>query len=292
VPNPRFAAVVVLLLAQGCATPRPLSEAAARGLASEAFGGEADAVLDAVWLTLEARGYRATAHDAARGTLAVTRADGHGYDVTVETREGEQVVTAMPRSPRPLMLGGDDGEDARWAALWKGTRALLDAWREPPEWRYETRTNTLVADGVSFRPPKAWAYLDFDIHRHRARLLRHRGRRDAPLNPALLAVVERRRPLSTVPLLLGEAAGMALTARSRLTLPDELETALEPGGAVGGTMRVLDGTTPREVRWHARTATRDAWTVTLVAVCGTGEDACDEEWWQVAASVKGAGGAQ
>jgi hypothetical protein len=112
------------------------------------------------------------------------------------------------------------------------------------------------------------------------------------LNPALLAVVERRRPLSTVPLLLGEAAGMALTARSRLTLPDELETALEPGGAVGGTMRVLDGTTPREVRWHARTATRDAWTVTLVAVCGTGEDACDEEWWQVAASVKGAGGAQ
>lgn len=275
---------VVVAFALGCATVRPLSEATARGLSTHDFEGDSDAVLDAVWLTLAAKGYVATEHDATTGTVSLTRDDGHGYDVSVQTLEAGQRVSAMPRSPRPLMLGGPEGEDAKWDALWRGTAALLDAWREVPEWKYETRTNTLRVAGCAFEPPKPWAYLDFDIHRQRTRVKRHRGHRDSPLNPSVLAVVERKRPLSTLPALLQEAAGVALTASTRLTLPDDLEALREPGG-LGGELTVLDGNTPREVRWHSRVVSSGAWTVTVIAVCGEGEDACDDEWLAVTRSV-------
>lgn len=276
---------VVAGLALGCATARPLSEATARSLAQHGFEGEGDVVLDAVWLTLAAKGYVATAHDAVIGRVSLTAPGGHGYDVSVQAGEAEQLVTAMPRSPRPLVLGGPDGEDAKWGALWRGTAALLEAWREVPEWTYETRTNTLRGAGCAFEPPKAWAYLDFDIHRQRARVKQFRGHRDAPLNPSVLAVIERRSPRSTLPELLRETAGVALTARNRLTLPDDLEAMREPGG-LGGTLQVLDGTTPREVRWHSRVESSGAWTVTLVAVCGEGEEACDDAWLAATRSVR------
>jgi hypothetical protein len=141
---------VVSGLALGCATVRPLSEVAARGLAPHRFEGDSDAVLDAVWLALEAKGYVATAHDAAAGTVSLTAPAGHGYDVSVQAGERAQLVVAMPRSPRPLLLGGPEGEDAKWDALWRGTEALLASWREAPEWAYEARTNTLSAAGCAF----------------------------------------------------------------------------------------------------------------------------------------------
>jgi len=276
---------VVSGLALGCATVRPLSEVAARGLAQHRFEGDGDAVLDAVWLALEAKGYVATAHDAAAGTVSLTAPDGHGYDVSVQAGEKTQLVVAMPRSPRPLLLGGPEGEDAKWDALWRGTEALLASWREAPEWAYEARTNTLSAAGCAFEPPKAWALLDFDVQRRRAWVKAFRGRRDAPLNPVLLAVVDRRRPRSTLPGLLREAAGLALGAQNRLQLPEDLEARREPGG-LGGTLRVLDGNLPREVRWHSRVVTSGAWTVSLVAVCGEGEASCDDAWLAAARSVR------
>lgn len=275
---------VVAGLALGCATVRPLSEVTARSLAQHGFEGEADVVLDAVWLTLAAKGYVATEHDAVTGRVSLTAPDGHGYDVSVQPGEEEQMVIAMPRSPRALMLGGPEGEDAKWDALWRGTAALLASWREVPEWAYETRTNTLRGAGCAFEPPKAWAYLDFDIHRQRARVKQFRGHRDAPLNPSVLAVIDRRRPLSTLSELLREAAGVALTARNRLTLPDDLEAMREPGG-LGGKLQVLDGTTPREVRWHSRVESNGPWTVTIIAVCGEGEESCDDAWLAATRSV-------
>jgi hypothetical protein len=272
------------LLALGCATVRPLSDEAARARGQHEFEGAADAVYDAAWLTLQARGYVATASNRTAGTLAMTRADGHGYDVSVSPGDEVQVLAALPRGPRPLVLGGDEGEDARWDALWDGVSTLLDTWKEVPEWRYETRTNTLRLPDFAFQPPKAWAYLDFDIHRHRARVLKARGQRTGKLMPAVLAVVDQRRPESTLPALLQEAAGLALAARNRLTLPDDIEATRE-GDGLGGSVRVLDGTTAREVRWHALTRDTAAWTVTLVAVCGVAEEPCDAEWRAVVASV-------
>jgi len=277
--------VVASSLALGCATVRPLSDEAARARGQHDFEGAPEDVLDAAWLTLLDEGYRVTAANRAAGTVSLLRAsDGHGYDVAVAPGDGVQVLTALPKGPRPLVVGGDAGEDAKWEALWDGVRALLATWAEAPEWRYETRTNTLLLPDVSFRPPKAWAYLDFDIHRHRARVLKARGQRPGKLMPTVLAVVERRHPESTLPRLLQEAAGVALAARARLTLPDDIE-AVREGDGVGGTLRVLDGTTPREVRWHALVRSSSAWTVTLVAVCGVKEDACEAEWREVLASV-------
>jgi hypothetical protein len=277
----------VLLLALGalgCATVRPLSEETARALSQHEFEGDADDVLDAAWLTLQARGYVATASNRTAGTVSLTRDDGHGYDVSVSTGDEGQMLTAQPRSPRPLVLGGDDGEDARWDALWHGVRTLLDTWRAFPEWRYETRTNTLKLPDFAFQPPKAWAFLDFDIHRRRVRVLKERGPHTGTLMPTVLAVVERRHPESTLPALLQEAAGVALTARSRLTVPDDIEATRE-GDGLGGTVRLLDGTTAREVRWHTLARHTAAWTVTLVAVCGVSEAPCEAEWRAVVASV-------
>lgn len=275
----------VALVSCGCATARPLTDADARDLATHPFDGSADDVLDAVWLALEAQGYVATAADRRTGTLAVSRPDGHGYDVQVSAKDDEQLVRAVPKSPRPLVLGGPDGQDAKWDALWQATWALLDTWRAPPGWTFDTKTNSLWVPGFSFEPPAAWEYLDFDLEHRRSRVVRHRKRTRGALTPTLLAVVAHRRPQPTLPGFLQEAAGVALSARTRLTLPDDLEARPEPGRTLGGVLRVLDGATAREVRWHAQVAHDAAWTVTLVVACGEEEAACEHEWREVLSSV-------
>lgn len=285
-PPARWKLAVLLVLA-GCATMRPLSEDTARARGVHRFEAGSDEAFDAVWLTLAAQGYAVTESARSSGTLTAARPDGHGYDVTVSAEDAWAVVSALPRT---LWLGGPDDEDAKWQALWEGAAHLLDAWREPPEWRYLTRTNTLALEGFSFQPPQAWAYLDYDIHRRRARVLRRRGAPAGTLNPALLAVVQRRRPESSLPALLREAAGLALTARSRLTLPDELEARREGEGTVGGVARVLDGAVVRPLAWHAHRHRTAEWEVWVVAVCGAGAEACDAEWSALLASVKRGGG--
>ncbi|MEW5743701.1 MAG: hypothetical protein AB1938_32615 [Myxococcota bacterium] len=265
---------------------RPLSEDTARALSAHSFGAPAEDTYDAVWLTLEARGYTVTSFDPLTGTFSASRGDGHGYDVTVSAEGEAALVSALPQSARPLWLGGEDGEDRKWAALWAGAAALLETWAHPPEWRYLTRTNTLELPDFGVEPPPAWAYLDYDIHRRRVRVLKRRGAPPGQLNPALLAVVQRRHPVSSLPGLLKEAVGLALTSRARITLPDELHATKERKDTVGGEVRVLDGSVTREVRWHARVRRGPAWEVWLVAACGAGDDSCDDEWSAVLASLE------
>jgi hypothetical protein len=250
-----------------------------------AFSASSEDAFDAVWLTLEAAGYRITSAERATGTFCAARPDGHTYDVTVWAEGDGATVSALPHGRRPLSLGGRDGEDAKWDALWAGTATLLDAWRRPPQWRYLTRTNTLALPDFAVEPPAAWARLDYDFDRRRARVLKRRGAPPGQLNPALLAVVQRRRPVSVLPELLREAAALALGARARLTLPEAVLASPEGEDALGGEVRLLDGPIAREVRWHAFVHRTFAWEVWLVMVCGADDD-CEEDWRAVLASTK------
>lgn len=90
--------------------------------------------------------------------------------------------------------------------------------------------------------------LDYDICGRFVVVQKRRER--TGLNPTLLVDLDRRRPESRLRSSLSRASGLAISARQRLVLPDELESTEDQSG-LHGTMRVLDGTSPREVSWHA-----------------------------------------
>lgn len=267
--SPRVRSIALLGLITGCAGVRPLGESTARDRATRTFDGDAQAVLDAARLTLEARGYRVTQSNRAVGSFSAVRADGHGYDVTTETGQRDTRLTAMPFSPEPLLLGGDEGEDARWRALWRGVDGYLDAWREGPEWSYQTRTNTLDGAGCTFVPPMAWESLQFDVQRKRVWVRRTRTRQGT--GATIFAAIERR-PGSKLRALLGEAV-VVTPGNPPLGVLDAVDAA-RPTGVV----RVHDGVSTRTVRWYAQLSVSGAWRVAVLAVCGEGPDDCRADW--------------
>lgn len=266
-----------MLLLVSCAGNSVLTRADASSLATRTWDGATDEVYDATWLTLLAQGFSVTQHDRVAGTLAVTR-EGKQFDVDVAALGTEQRVQFAPHEPI-----GRVELSAILDALEDGTRSMLRAWNELAEWKFDGRRNLLRVPGFVVAPPAAWEWLDFDISRRFVVVQQHRAR--TGLNPTLLVELDRRRPDSRLDASLKRAAGLALVARKRLVLPEELD-ATEDEQGLHGTVRVLDGTSPLEVSWHAYQTVLGASDVRLVMVCPvTAERVCRAQWSDVMGSV-------
>lgn len=271
-------ALSVAPLGTGCATDQPLSRADVTQLASRSWSAPTDEVFDATWLTLQAQGFTVTDADRLAGTFVAT-ARGHTWDVDVGALGAEQRVRLMPR---------EDGV-TRGAlvvlldALEEGTRSLLRAWSELPEWKYDGRRNVLAIPGFSASPPREWEWLDFDISRRRVVAQARRAR--TGVNPTLLFEAERVRPEPTLEALVKKATGLTLNARQRLVYPEELASGEDATGR-HGAIRVLDGTVPVDVAWHARVTRVGPVEVQLVMVCPRAEAAsCAVLWAELSTSV-------
>ena len=278
--------VALLVLSSGCVSgPRALSAAQLETCATRSYVGAFDEVFDATALSLERLGFSLDTVDARQGTLVAQRRDGRGYAVTIESREDERRVVALPIPERDVwVLDGDDGETARWDALEERTRELLASWREHPEWEYAAARELLGVLTFRARLPRAWEHVESSVSRRVVLVQRSKPRRG--LNPTLVFEVSRRTPVTDERAFLLGAAEVALGAKGRLTWPDEV--ALPSGGtSAGGRVKVLDGSVARPVTWHVWHEATAAWTVRIAALCGPfeGDETCEEEWRTLTQSI-------
>lgn len=282
--RPRVALLVVL--SSACVSgPRALSANQLETFATRRYPGAFDEVFDATALSLERLGFSLDAVDARQGTLVAKGRDGRGYAVTVQSREDEQLVVALPIPDRELwVLDGDDGETARWDALEERTREMLSSWKEHPEWEYAAARELLGVLTFRARLPKAWEHVEPSVSRRVVVVQRSKPRRG--LNPSLVFEVSRRRPVSDARQFLVGAAEVALGAKGRLTWPDAVALPVD-GRSAGGRTKVLDGLVPRPVTWHLWHQATAAWSVRIAAVCGPfeGDATCEEEWRALTQSV-------
>ncbi len=269
---------LLFLLLLSCAATGPLTKSEATTFGTRTWTAPTDEVFDATWLTLVAHGYAVTSDDRVAGTLVFQKGE-RLWDVDVAALGTEQRVVLSPRhdTTRTELAELLD-------ALELGTRTLLGAWTELPEWKYDGRRNLLRVPRFAFAPPPEWEWLDFDISRRLVVVQQHRAR--TGLNPTLLVELDRRRPRSPLTASLRRAAGLTLGARERLSLPDELDSTKDDTG-LHGALRVLDGTTPKEVSWHARESVLGPVDVRLIMVCPkAAEVACQGVWASVIRSVQ------
>ncbi len=266
-----------LFLFVSCTATGVLTRIEASALATRAWSGATEEIYDATWLTLLTQGFSVSRSDRVEGTLELSRA-GKLFDVDVAALGTEQRVEFAPREPiaRAELAALLD-------ALEEGTRSLLRAWNELPEWVFDGRRNLLRVPGFVVAPPAQWEWLDFDISRRFVVVQQKRAR--TGLNPTLLVELDRRRPESHLETSLKRAAGLALVARQRLVFPEELE-AVEDEQGLHGTARVLDGTSPQEVSWHAYQTVLGASDVRLVMVCPVvAQTRCRAQWAEVMNSL-------
>jgi hypothetical protein len=274
-----FASLLAVgLCGPGCASSQALTRDQARALGERRWDAPTDEVFDATWLTLRGQGYAIGEVDRVAGTLVAAKA-GHTWELDVAARGADQLVRAVPRedaTPRGELVALLD-------ALEEGTRRLVRAWRELPEWRFDGRRNLLAVPGFSAAPPREWEWLDLDVSRRQVVVQQHRAR--SGLNPTLVVELDRRRPQSALGEALKKAAGLALGARQRLTLPDELDSTEDASG-LHGRATVLDGTLPQDVSWHALEVTLGTTDVRWVMVCPRAAERDCTQWWAaLAASV-------
>lgn len=286
----RWPVALLAMVWSGCVFgPRALTPAQLETFATRRYVAAFDEVFDATALSLERLGFSLEDVDARQGTLIARQRDGRGYSVTIQSREDEQLVVALPMPVRERwVLDGDDGETARWDALEEHTRELLASWREHPEWDYLAARDLLGVLTFRARLPKAWEHVESSVSRRVVLVQRSKPRRG--LNPSLVFEVSRRRPVSDARAFLLGAAESALGAKGRLTWPDEV--LLPPGGrTAGGRTKVLDGSVPRPVTWHAWHEATPAWTVRIAAVCGPfeGDATCEDEWRTLTESIQSPG---
>ena len=268
----------LFLLLLSCATTGPLTQPEAAALATRTWAAATDEVFDATWLTLVAAHYTVTTSDRVAGTFTFTRGE-RTWDVDVAALGTEQRVVLSPRNDTSRSELGELLD-----TLDLGTRTLLRAWNELPEWTFDGRRNLLRIPHFAFAPPAEWEWLDFDISRRFVVVQQHRAR--TGLNATLLVELDRRRPESPLTSSLRHAAGLALGARERLVLPDELESTKD-GSGLHGVFSVLDGTTPREVAWHAFETALGPADVRLVMVCPkANEEACAGLWASARRSIQ------
>ncbi len=270
--------LLFLAVLASCAATGPLTRPEAAALSTRTWDAPTDEVFDATWLTLQANGFTITDHDRVAGTLVFQKGE-RSWDVDVAALGTEQRVVISPR---------DDTTRTELAELLdvleQGTRSLLRAWRELPEWKFDGRRNLLRVPGFVVEPPLEWEWLDFDISRRFAVVQQHRSR--TVLNPTLLVELDRRRPKVPLSRSLAKAAGLTLVARARLVLPDELESTKDDTG-LHGTLQVLDGTTPQEVSFHAWHTVLGSADVRLIMVCPLASKAtCDGLWASVSRSIQ------
>jgi hypothetical protein len=276
----------VFLLVSGCVSgPRALTSGQLESFATRRYAGAFDEVFDATALSLEQLGFALDQLDASQGTFVAKRRDGRGYRVSIRSLEDGQSVTALPFPEQNLwVLDGTDGETSRWNALESRTRELLASWREHPEWVYAATREVLGVLTFRARLPKQWEQVEPSVSRRVVVVQRSRARR--AINPALLFEVSRRRPVNDARALLVGAAEITLSARGRLTWPEEIDL-WATGSGVSGRATVLDGSVARPITYHLWQGATAAWMVRIAAVCGPLESdaTCEDEWRALTASV-------
>lgn len=272
---------LVALVGTDCVTSRALTEGELRDFSTREYSAAWDEVYDATWLALEREGYTVTTFDRPAGTLTATK-DARAYAVEVSSHGSRQRVVAAPSAKGTLDAAEEAAHLERIEDI---TRELLDTWRDVPEWSFDARRNSILIDTFKVSPPLEWEHLDLSVDRRRVVVQRKKNQRSG-LNPTLIVTVDRRRPSVPVAQLVQDAAGLALSARARLTFPDESRARLDETG-YSAAVRVMDGSTPRDLRWFAWDVRSNAWSVRVVAVCGpdASESACAGEWRKVARSV-------
>jgi hypothetical protein len=250
-------AYVLITFLTSCASLQ-LSPADAKSLSERTWEGASDEVFDATWLTLASKGYGIASSDRVAGTLVITN-NSDTWDLDVAAQGTEQRVVLAPRQATTR---------AEFSALldelYSGTRELLRSWHDLPEWKFDGRRNELRIPGFSVSPPPDWEWLDYDISRRFVVVQRKRAR--TGINPTLLVDLDRRRPDSQLRAELTRGAALTLAARQRLVLPDDLEATEDQTGQ-HGAIRVLDGTTPQDIVWHAYQTVLGPADVRLIMIC-------------------------
>lgn len=279
----RAAGFVIAALTLGCiAGPRPVAQVQLEALSMRRYEAAYDEVFDASALAAEQLGYALREVDVSTGAIVATRADGSGYRFTVESRDGLQLVIALPIPERERwLLDGADGEHARWDELETRTRRLLEAWREVPEWEYLAGPNLVRLLDFQARPPANWLRVERSVSR-RALVVQQTTQRRG-FNPTLRFDVTRRRPTEPARASLIEAVGVALGAKGRLAWPDAARAQFDESG-LHGDAAVLDGAVARTISWHLWDQRSPAWIVRVVAVCPV-SDRCDDVWHALTQSI-------
>jgi len=274
-------------LLAACATgPQRVEEARLRAMGTRSYSAPFDDVMAATVLTLERRGYLVTQANRQTGSVQATLNSGRGYSVDL-TQDGAEVkVMAEPIPWQPTwQLSGPTGERARWDDLEKGTRELLSAWREHPEWKLDVDKNVVSTVRFTANLPRDWAHLEPAVDR-RSVVVQRRAPDGQGLDPTFVFQVMPRRLMHPLKASLEEAAGLAFDAPGRVVAPDQLIPRFGRPGS-WGTTRVLVNGQEEEVtfkRWDARTP---EWTVLVTAVCGKLEsiDNCEREWMELVDTV-------
>jgi hypothetical protein len=253
-----WARLLALLGAASCVSgPRPLSRAQLAAAAVRRHAGAFDDVVQATAVALEGLGLRLAERNEREGTLLAVRADGSGYQVDVRSREGEQLVIAVPVPDQPAwVLDGESGEFARWGALAARTDAILEAWKRPGEWSYRPDRNLALVFDAQIQLPAEWARVEPDVSRQKLIVQRFATRRGP--NPTMVLSIDRRAVGGENVRELIAVARLALGGGDRLTWPDDSED---------GVARVLDGAVVRPVEWHRLRRSSAAWTIRVIAVC-------------------------
>ncbi len=268
------AVLLSLLCLTSCASTQVLTPSEASAISTRTWKAPSEEVFDATLLTLRENGHEVTQFDRVAGTLHLDK-----FDLDVAALGTEQRVVVTPhqqitRAELGVLLD----------ALESGTRTLLGAWLDLPEWKFDGRHNLLRVPGFSVAPPAEWEWLDYDISRRFVVVQQRRAR--TGLNPTLLVDLDRRRPDSVLASSLRRGAGLALAARSRVTMPDEL-SATEDETGQHGKLRVLDGTVPLDVAWHASQVVLGSSEVRLIMVCPRAtEGLCRDLWRAIFASIQ------
>lgn len=272
---------VSLVVVAACVSgPRALTRTQLEAFATRVYAAPFDEVFDATWLSLEHEGLRVTGVDRVAGTLLARRGDGTGYDVSVTADERSQRVVMRPVPEQAAwVLDGEAGETARWAALELHTSALLDAWRQVPEWSHLAARNLVSVAGVRAALPEAWEKLEPSVSRRTLTAQRSRSLKRG-FNATWRFEVKRREPKEDHRAFLLETAGLALFAGTRLRWPDDLPLTLSRHQAQG-RVKLGDGAVVRAVLFAVWVGVTDAFTVRIGAICGTvsePEAGCAAEW--------------
>lgn len=278
--------LTLLVLWSGCVSgPRPLGQSQLESYATRRHQAPFDEVFDATVLSLGRMGLSIEDADVKQGTIVARRKDGTGYSVSIQSRDDEQLVVAVPIPERSAwVLDGEDGESARWDRLESHTKELLTAWRDHPEWTFIAARNLLGVLSFYARVPQSWERVDPSVSRRVTSVQRFKSHRG--LNPTILFEVKRRTPSLEARSFLLTTAEVALQAKGRLTWQGDDEPKLREGRAQRAA-NVLDGTVPRQISWHLWDHRTPTFTVRVAAVCGAAgsELDCDEDWEALISSI-------
>jgi hypothetical protein len=271
--NPRLLPLL-LLCACASSTRNLSSEADFVDASAVEYDASFDEVYDAAWLSLEKLGFKVVAHDRRAGTFTAGPSTGTGYDVQATPRETKvrlQLSVRAFRDGQPVLSDGP-GRDFRRelepvSALHAQVRALTDAWKHVPELSYLKVGHAVWADGVRLPLPETWNVLDLRTDRHFLKLQQLK-RANQGINPTLLVLLDRRRPLPSTAELATEAAQLAVPDAKPVVPESDARSAVLLGGKLAAWTQVQEvSAEPFDLDCLSFATETLAWTLKAAAVC-------------------------